>query len=186
MQDIQIKEIAVCRIEVTFESSLISNYMCNQFQIFEPMEPTSYTSITLYNIGAITMEKSATVGITGIEEKEAENFLYKAAEHWTYQQLNTSARVLPRVCNRLISLYLRSSPNTAPDLTVAVSQENLSRAGEVIRRFENLFPHCSKWMESTFCLGKTDYFIRCRDIDGGREVAIHYCLGNRGVVSSSL
>ena len=150
--------------------------MCNQFQIFESMEPSSYTSITLYNIGAITMERSATVGTTGIEQQEAEYFLHKAAEHWTYQQLNTSARVLPRVDNRLISLYLQSSPNKAPDLNVTVSQENLSRASNVIRRFENLYPHCSKWMESTFCLGKTDYCIRCRDIDGGTVVTNEYTI----------
>lgn len=131
------------------------------------MEPSTYTSITLYNIGAITMEKSATIGITATEEKEAENFLQKAANHWMYQQLNTTIRVLPRVYNRLISLYLKSSPNTAPDLNVTVSQESLTRASDVIGRFENLFPDCSKWMKTTFYLGKTDYCIRKRDIDGG-------------------
>ena len=131
------------------------------------MEPSTYTSITLYNIGAITMERSATIGITATEEKEAENFLQKAADHWMYQQLNTTIRVLPRVYNRLISLYLKSSPNTAPDLNVTVSQESLTRASDVIGRFENLFPDCSKWMKTTFYLRKTDYCIRKRDIDGG-------------------
>ena len=119
------------------------------------------------------MERSATVGITEIEEREAGSFLQKAAEHWTQQQLNTTTRVLPRVYNRLISLYLKSSPNTAPDLNVAVSQDSLTRASDVIRRFENLFPNCSKWMKSTFCLGKTDYCIRMRDIDGGEGDAMY-------------
>ena len=100
------------------------------------MEPSTYTSIALYNIGAITMERSATIGITSTEEKEAENFLQKAADHWMYQQLNTTIRVLPRVYNRLISLYLKSSPNTAPDLNVNVPQESLTRASDVIGRFE--------------------------------------------------
>ncbi|CAH3037009.1 unnamed protein product [Porites lobata] len=146
-------------------------HLVDALEIFEPMEPSTYTSITLYNIGAITMEKSATIGITATEEKEAENFLQKAADHWMYQQLNTTIRVLPRVYNRLISLYLKSSPNTAPDLNVTVSQESLTRASDVIGRFENLFPDCSKWMKTTFCLGKTDYCIRKRDIDGGLGVA---------------
>ena len=110
------------------------------------------------------MERSATVGITEIEEREAESFLQKAADHWMDQQ--------PRVCNRLISLYLKSSPNTAPDLNIAVSQDSLTRASDVIRRFENSFPNCSKWMKGTFCLGKTDYCIRMRDIDGGEGDAI--------------
>lgn len=113
------------------------------------------------------MERSATIGITATEEKEAENFLQKAADHWMYQQLNTTIRVLPRVYNRLISLYLKSSPNTAPDLNVTVSQESLTRTSDVIGRYENLFPDCSKWMKTTFCLGKTDYCIRKRDVDGG-------------------
>lgn len=39
------------------------------------MEPTSYTSITLYNIGAITMERSAIEKVSEAEEKEAESFL---------------------------------------------------------------------------------------------------------------
>ena len=138
------------------------------------MEPSPYTSIALYNIGCITMEKSATVGITETEEREAESFLHKAAEHWMYQQLNTT--IVPRVYNRLVSLYLKSSPDTAPDLNVVVSQDNLARAGDVIRRFENSFPHCSKWMKSMFCLGKTDYFIRTRDIEGGTDHSINNSL----------
>ena len=108
-------------------------------QIFEPMEPSPYTSVALYNIGCITMEKSATVGITETEEREAESFLHKAAEHWIYQQLNTT--IVPRVYNRLISLYLKSSPDTAPDLNVVVSQDNLASAGDVIRGFESSLPH---------------------------------------------
>ena len=36
------------------------------------MEPSTYTSITLYNIGAIIMERSASVGVSEVEEKEAE------------------------------------------------------------------------------------------------------------------
>ena len=132
------------------------------------MEPSSYTSITLYNIGAIAMERSATVGVSDSEEREAECFLQKAAEHWMHQDLNTTARVLPRVYNRLISLYLKSSPNIAPNLDVAVSQDNMRRAGDVIRRFSTLFPQCSNWMKSTFYLCKTDYCIRSRDIDSGK------------------
>ena len=136
------------------------------------MEPSSYTSITLYNIGAITMERSAIVSVTEVEEKEAESFLHKAADHWMHQHLNTTARVLPRVYNRLISLYLKCSPNGAPDLNVAVSQDSLARAGAIIRRFHSLFPHCSNWMNSTFCLCKTDHCIRSRDIDGGKGDSI--------------
>ena len=155
----------------------ISLYYCklsglkllNHPQIFEPMEPSSYTSITLYNIGAIAMERSATVGVSNDEEREAESFLQMAATHWNHQNLNTTARMLPRVYNRLIGLYLKSSPNTAPKLDVTVSQDNLRRAGEVIRSFDVLLPQCSKWMKSTFYLGKADHYIRSRDIDDGKN-----------------
>ena len=143
--------------------------LLNHPQIFEPMEPSSYTSITLYNIGAIAMERSATVGVSNDEEREAESFLQMAATHWNHQNLNTTARMLPRVYNRLISLYLKSSPNTAPNLDVTVSQDNLRRAGEVIRSFDVLLPQCSKWMKSTFYLGKADHYIRSRDIDDGEN-----------------
>ena len=143
--------------------------LLNHPQIFEPMEPSSYTSITLYNIGAIAMERSATVGVSNDEEREAESFLQMAATHWNHQNLNTTARMLPRVYNRLIGLYLKSSPNTAPNLDVTVSQDNLRRAGEVIRSFDVLLPQCPKWMKSTFYLGKADHYIRSRDIDDGKN-----------------
>ena len=132
------------------------------------MEPSTYTSITLYNIGAIIMERSASVGVSEVEEKEAECFLEKAVQHWGHQQLNTTARVLPRIYNRLISLYLKSSPNSAPDLNLTVSQDNLTRAGAIITRYHSLFSHCSNWMDSTFYLCKTDHCIRSRDVDGGK------------------
>lgn len=132
------------------------------------MEPSTYTSITLYNIGAITMEKSASVGVSEVEIREAEIFLEKAAQHWNHQQLNTSTRVLPRIYNRLISLYLKSSPNCAPDLNLVVSQEYLTRAGTIITRYHSLFSRCSNWVNSTFYLSKADYCIRLRDIDGGK------------------
>ena len=138
------------------------------------MEPSSYTSITLYNVGAIAMERSATVGVSNSEEKEAESFLQKAAMHWNHQSLNTTARMLPRVYNRLIGLYLKSSPNSAPNLNVTVSQDNLRRAGQVIRRFGVLLPECSKWMKSTFYLGKADHCIRTRDIDNGKNDSLTY------------
>lgn len=146
-------------------------YLQDALEIFEPMEPSSYTSITLYNIGAIAMERSATVGVSNDEEREAESFLQMAAMHWNHQNLNTTARMLPRVYNRLIGLYLKSSPNTAPNLDVTVSQDNLRRAGEVIRRFEVLLPQCFKWMKSTFYLGKADHYIRLRDINDGLRAA---------------
>lgn len=136
------------------------------------MEPSTYTSITLYNIGAIIMERSATVGVSEREEREAEGFLHKAAEHWMHQHLNTTSRVLPRVYNRLISLHLKTSPNAPPDLDVAVTQDSMTRAGAIIRRFDSLFPHCSNWMKSTFCLCKTDHCIRSRDIDSGKGALI--------------
>ena len=129
------------------------------------MEPSSYTSIALYNIGAIIMERSASVGVSAVEERKAETFLEKAAQHWNHQQLNTTARVPPRIYNRLISLYLKSSPNGAPDLNLAVSQDNLTRAGAIITRYHSLFSRSSNWMNSTFYLGKTDYCIRSRNID---------------------
>ena len=132
------------------------------------MEPSTYTSITLYNIGAIAMERSASVGVSEVEVREAENFLEKAAQHWSHQQLNTTTRVLPRIYNRLISLYLKSSPNGAPDLNLAVPQDNLTRAGTIITRYHGLFSHCSNWMNSTFYLCKTDHCIRSMDIDGGK------------------
>lgn len=132
------------------------------------MEPSSYTSIALYNIGAIIMERSASVGVSEVEEKEAECFLEKAAQHWSHQQLNTTARVLPRIYNRLVSLYLKSSPNGAPDLNLTVSQDNLTRAGAIITRYHSLFSHCSNWMDSTFYLCQADHCIRSRDVDGGK------------------
>lgn len=146
-------------------------FLFHHRQIFDPMEPSSYTSITLYNVGAIAMERSATVGVSNSEEKEAESFLQKAAMHWNHQSLNTTARMLPRVYNRLIGLYLKSSPNSAPNLNVTVSQDNLRRAGQIIRRFGVLLPECSKWMKSTFYLGKADHCIRTRDIDNGLRAA---------------
>ncbi|XP_022780329.1 uncharacterized protein LOC111321654 isoform X2 [Stylophora pistillata] len=146
-------------------------HLQDALEIFDPMEPSSYTSITLYNVGAIAMERSATVGVSNSEEKEAESFLQKAAMHWNHQSLNKTARMLPRVYNRLIGLYLKSSPNSAPNLNVTVSQDNLRRAGEVIRRFGVLLPECSKWMKSTFYLGKADHWIRTRDIDNGLRAA---------------
>lgn len=146
-------------------------YLQDALEIFEPMEPSSYTSITLYNIGAIAMERSATVGVSNDEEREAESFLQMAATHWNHQNLNTTARMLPRVYNRLIGLYLKSSPNTAPNLDVTVSQDNLRRAGEVIGSFDVLLPQCSKWMKSTFYLSKADHYIRSRDIDDGLRAA---------------
>ncbi|KAJ7372763.1 hypothetical protein OS493_018041 [Desmophyllum pertusum] len=118
-------------------------HLADALEIFESMEPSTYTSITLYNIGAIIMERSATVGVSEREEREAESFLHKAAEHWMHQHLNTTSRVLPRVYNRLISLHLKTSPNAPPDLDVAVTQDSMTRAGAIIRRFDSLFPHCS-------------------------------------------
>jgi len=144
-------------------------HIVEALEIFEPMEPSTYTSIALYNIGAIIMERSASVGVSAVEEREAVCFLEKAAQHWSHQQLNTTARVLPRIYNRLISLYLKSSPNCAPDLNLVVSQDNLTRAGAIITRYHSLFSHCSNWMDSTFYLGKTDHCIRSRDIDGGKS-----------------
>ena len=133
------------------------------------MEPSTYTSMALYNIGAITMERSASVGLSDVEIRDAECFLEKAAQHWSHQQLNTTARMLPRKYNRLISLYLKSSPNGAPDLNLAVSQDNLTRAGAIITQYHSLLSRSSNWMNSTFYLGKTDYCIRSGDIDGGKS-----------------
>ena len=132
------------------------------------MEPSTYSAITLYNIGAIIMEQSASVGVSDAEEKEAEKALRLAEQHWKHQTLNTTFRVLPRICNRLISLYLKSSPNTAPDLTVNVSQQGLARADEKIRMVEaHLLPHFTNWLSTTFYLAKTDFYIRTGDTDRG-------------------
>ena len=133
------------------------------------MEPSTYTSMTLYNIGAIIMEMSASGGVSEAEIREAECFLEKAAQHWSHQQLNTTVRMLPRKYNRLISLYLKSSPNGAPDLNLAVSQDSLTRAGVLINRYDSLLSRCSNWMNSTFYLCKTDHCIRSGDIDSGKS-----------------
>lgn len=149
------------------------------------MEPSSYTSIALYNIGAIIMERSASLGVSAVEERKAETFLEKAAQHWSHQQLNTSARVLPRIYNRLISLYLKSSPKDAPDLNLAVSQDNLTHAGAIITRYHRLFSRCSNWMKSTFYLGKTDYCIRSRNIDGGKsQLSVSQYVRNLSVIQA--
>ena len=69
-----------------------------------------------YNAAALLAEKSAAVGITPNEEREAERLFEEVAGIWTQQKENESMRCVIRSYNRMITYFLKTSRTKFPDL----------------------------------------------------------------------
>ena len=130
-------------------------------QIFESLEPSPYSAFSLYNYGALAMEKTAAGDLTDAEYKNGEEAFHRAHDHWRQQTHNTSLQVPWRNYNRQLSFYTKSSPSNAPDLAKFVSEEDLDKAQDIVRMFEgNLMEECPRWPLVTFYLAKADFHLR--------------------------
>ena len=69
-----------------------------------------------YNVAALLAEKSAAVGITTDEGREAERLFEEVAEIWRQQKENESMRDVIRSYNRMITFFLQTSRTRFPDL----------------------------------------------------------------------
>jgi len=138
-----------------------NEYMEKSSECLEPASLSEETAVNRYNAAALLAEKSAAVGLTPNEESEAERLFEEVAGIWTQQKENESMRCVIRSYNRMITYFLKTSRTKFPDLRKDVSEVNLVKAGEAIRKVEkNLIAQCPKRLKATFLIGKADYFIR--------------------------
>ena len=144
-----------------------------RFQIFEPLEPSEYSSFLHYNIGACAMARAAAgIAISEDEASTAEEAFRLSREHWDSQTQNTSFRVPPRILNRCMALYLKSSPSHAPVAHEIVSEEDLRKTWAIITLFERDYVDgCLPWPSTLFYIAKADYYIRASNIGEGTPVS---------------
>ena len=87
------------------------------FQCLEPAFLSEENAVNRYNAAALLAEKSADVGLTADEERNAERLFEKSAEIWSQQEENTERiRGVIMVYNRMIVYYLKTSRTRFPDL----------------------------------------------------------------------
>ena len=124
------------------------------------------------------MARSAAGFIVSMNETHAaEQAFNLALEHWYRQTQINSCRRPPRILNRQISFYLKSTPGKAPERDKYVPQSDLDKAWSIITMFtQRLFNNCPPWPLALYYMGKADYFIRTENLDeGSHSLSKNWC-----------